>query len=122
MNFNEIQFADCLLNEMYISSNNNIIKLNFAEIYDIKLENFIENVVIEISDWDNFYGMGFKADKPFSNLGKYYDITWENIELFGSVLESYLFNNILRLKGFGKVSHDWLAYSFNSPEIKIHIR
>ena len=57
MNFNEIQFADCLLNEMYISSNNNIIKLNFAEIYDIKSENFIENVVIEISDWDNFYGI-----------------------------------------------------------------
>ena len=100
MNFNEIQFADCLLNEMYISSNNNIIKLNFAEIY----------------------GIGFKADKPFSNLGKCYDITWENIELFDSVLESYLFNNVLRLKGFGKVSHDWLAYSFNSPEIKIHIR
>lgn len=122
MNFNEIRFADCLLNEMYISSNNNIIKLNFAEIYDIKSENFIENVVIEISNWDNFYGMGFKADKPFSNLGKYYDINWENIELFDSVLESYLFNNILRLKGFSKVSHDWLAYSFNSPEIKIHIR
>lgn len=82
MNSNEIQFADCLLNEMYISSNNNIIKLNFAEIYDIKSENFIENVVIEISDWDNFYGIEFKADKPFSNLGKYYDITWGNIELF----------------------------------------
>jgi hypothetical protein len=57
----DVETADCLLENIQIGGKH--ITLHFAEIYHTDLQAFAPNVVIEISDWQQFRGRAYHA-KP----------------------------------------------------------
>lgn len=109
----DVETADCLLENMQIGSRH--ITLHFAEIYRTDLRVFVPNVVIEISDWQQFRGRAYHA-----KTGCLRTIAETAIEPLEAVAAYRFSNGLLTLQGFAlPPSEEWLEYGFVQPVVRI---
>ncbi len=117
----DVETADCLLENMQIGGKH--ITLHFAEIYRTDLRIFVPNVVVEISDWQQFRGRVYHA-----KTGRLRTIAETAIEPLEAVA-AYRFQErhpraggggLLTLQGFAlPPSEEWLEYGFVQPVVCI---
>lgn len=109
----DIDTADCLLEKTEIGAKH--IRLHFAEIYRTDAHAFVENVLIDISGWQQFHGTAYHA-----KTGRYRTVAENRIEPLESVSEYVFSDGILTLKGSALLpSGEWLEYTFRHPAIRI---
>ena len=109
----DVETADCLLENMQIGGKH--ITLHFAEIYRTDLRIFVPNVVVEISDWQQFRGRVYHA-----KTGRLRTIAETAIEPLEAVAAYRFSNGLLTLQGFAlPPSEEWLEYGFVQPVVCI---
>ena len=109
----DVETADCLLENIQIGGKH--ITLHFAEIYHTDLQAFAPNVVIEISDWQQFRGRAYHA-----KTGRSRTIAESRIEPLEAVAAYRFSNGLLTLQGFAlPPSEEWLEYGFVQPVVRI---